>query len=145
MVDEPVQRLGERIVAVRRDAVGRESHAIGGVLALGLGLAHQDARRIADRRGAWRHLAQHHGVGADARAVADRERPHHLRAGADDHVATERRMALGALRERRAAERHALVDGRVVADLGGLADHHAEAMVDEHAPADRAPGGSRCR
>lgn len=37
-------------------------------------------------------------------------------------------------RERRAAERHALVDRAVVADLGGLADHHTHAVVDEHAP-----------
>jgi hypothetical protein len=34
-------------------------------------------------------------------------------------------MALGALGERGAAERHALVDGAVVADLGGLADDDA--------------------
>jgi hypothetical protein len=49
-------------------------------------------------------------------------------------------MALGAGHQRGAAQGHALVDGAVVADHGGLADHHAEAVVDEHAPADGAPG-----
>jgi hypothetical protein len=38
--------------------------------------------------------------------------------------------------EARAAERHALVDRDVVADLGRLADHHARAVVDEEAVAD---------
>ena len=38
--------------------------------------------------------------------------------------------------ERRAAERDALVDRAVVADLGRLADHDAHAVVDEDAPAD---------
>jgi hypothetical protein len=45
-------------------------------------------------------------------------------------------MALGALVERGAAQRHALVDGAAVADLGRLADHHAHGMVEEHALAD---------
>ena len=46
----------------------------------------------------------------------------------------------------RAAERDALVEGHVVADLGRLADHHARAVVDEQALADLGRrGGSRCR
>src|SRR3954466_4481909 len=45
-------------------------------------------------------------------------------------------MALLTAIERRAAERHALIDGAAVADLGRLADHHAHAVVDEHARAD---------
>ena len=49
-------------------------------------------------------------------------------------------MALGALGQRGAAERHALVDRAVVADLGRLADHDAHAVVDEDAPADRRAG-----
>ena len=64
----------------------------------------------------------------------------HLRIGADDHTAPQRRVTLRALRQRRAAQRHALVDGAVVADLGGLADDDTHAMVDEHAPADRGAG-----
>ena len=51
----------------------------------------------------------------------------------DDHVVAHGRMALAAL-EAGAAERHALVERHVVADLGGLADHHAGPVVDERAP-----------
>src|SRR3712207_8772114 len=47
------------------------------------------------------------GVGADLRAVADRDRAEQLRARADRHVVLERRVALAG-REARAAERHAL-------------------------------------
>ena len=45
-------------------------------------------------------------------------------------------MALGAPIQRRAAQRHALVNGAVIADLRSFADDHAHAVVDEHAPAD---------
>src|SRR5258706_7639356 len=37
------------------------------------------------------------------------------------------------------AQRHALVNQHVVADLGSLADHHAHAVVDEEAPPDAGP------
>ena len=54
-------------------------------------------------------------------------------------------MALAAL-EAGAAQRHPLVEGHAVADLRGLADHHAGAVVDEELAADLAPpGGSRPR
>ena len=39
-----------------------------------------------------------------------------------------------------AAQRHAVVDGAVVADLAGLAEHDAHAVVDEQAPADGSTG-----
>src|SRR5690606_12275963 len=39
-----------------------------------------------------------------------------------------------------AAQRYAVVERAVVADFGGLADHHAHAMVDEEAPADAGAG-----
>ena len=48
-------------------------------------------------------------------------------------------MAL-ALAPAGAAERHAVIEGAVVADLGGLADHHAGAVVDEEAQPDGGPG-----
>src|SRR5204863_7803824 len=48
--------------------------------------------------------------------------------------------ALGAARERGPAEGDALVDGAVVADLGGLADDDAHAVVDEDAAADLRAG-----
>ncbi len=39
-----------------------------------------------------------------------------------------------------AAQRHALVQGAVVADFGSFANHHAHAVVDEDAPAQRGAG-----
>ena len=39
-----------------------------------------------------------------------------------------------------AAQRDALVEGHVVADLGGFADDHAHAVIDEEAPADLGAG-----
>ena len=61
--------------------------------------------------------------------------PSSLAPGADHHVVAHGRVALAAL-EAGAAEGHLLVERHVVADLGGLADHHAGAVVDERAAAD---------
>ena len=63
------------------------------------------------------------------------DRPQQLGAGADGDVVPECRVALAAL-EAGAAQRHPLVEGDAVADHGGLADHHAGAVVDEELPAD---------
>jgi len=49
-------------------------------------------------------------------------------------------MPLGALVERRTAERHALINGAVITDFRGFTDHHAKAVIYEHAPAN---GGTR--
>src|SRR5262249_34915468 len=57
---------------------------------------------------------------------------------ADDDAATQGRVAL-ALVPGGAAQGHAVVQRAVVAELGGLADHHAHAVVDESAPADLRP------
>ena len=86
-------------------------------------------------------VAGDHRIGADARARADVDRPEHLRARPDHHAAAQRRVALAADPGRRIgpAQRDVLVDGDVVLDLGGLADH-GEAMVDEEARADLRPG-----
>ena len=60
-------------------------------------------------------------------------------------LSSHRRVALAG-RKAGAAERHALIQRHVVADLGRLADHHAHPVVDEEAVADLAPpGGSRSR
>ena len=45
-------------------------------------------------------------------------------------------MPLGALVERGAAQRDALVNRAAVADLGRLAHHHAHGMVKKHTVAD---------
>src|SRR5579863_3989513 len=88
-------------------------------------------RPLADRPGrnsgdadASRHILQHHGIRPDARTAMDGERAQHLGAGTDDDVVLERRVALAAI-ERRAAERHTLIERYIVADLGGLANDDA--------------------
>ena len=71
--------------------------------------------------------------------AAHGHRSEHRRAAKDRHGIFDRRMALDP-RRRRAAEGDALVERYVIADLGGFADHHAHAMVDEKAPADLSAG-----
>ena len=39
----------------------------------------------------------------------------------------------------RAAQRHAVIHGHIVADLGRFADHHAHAVVDKETPPDGRP------
>ena len=94
---------------------------------------------VADDRRVRRHVVDDDAVGADLRAVADRDRAEQLGAGADRDVVLDGRVALAG-GEAGAAERHALVERHVVADLGRLADHDAHAVVDEEAAADRRRG-----
>jgi hypothetical protein len=58
---------------------------------------------------------------------------------ADHHLVLQGGVALARLLAG-AAEGHALVEHHPVADLGRLADHHAHAVIDEEAPADRGAG-----
>ena len=67
------------------------------------------------------------------------ERSEHLGAGADDHSGTQCRMPL-LLLERRAAQRRALIDRAIIADLCGFADHHAHSVIDENAASHDGPG-----
>ena len=87
------------------------------------------------------HVVDHHRVRADLRAVAHRRS---ARAASRPSPTTtsspDRRVALAAL-EAGAAERHALVERHVVADLGRLADHDAGAVVDEERRRRSAPPG----
>jgi hypothetical protein len=74
-------------------------------------------------------------VGADLHPIAHLDRAQQLGAGTDHDVAADRRVALAA-EETRTPERDALVERDLIAELGGLADHHAGAMVDEERAAD---------
>ena len=76
-----------------------------------------------------------HRVGADLRARADVDRPQQLRPRADHHVGVNGRVTLPT-REASPAERDPLVERHVVADLRGLPDHDAGAVVDEEGIAD---------
>ena len=85
------------------------------------------------------HRVNHHRAGADLHVVADADVSQNLGARADDHVVAEGGVPL-ALLLAGAAQGHALVEQNVVADFGGLADHHAHAVVDEEPAADRRAG-----
>ncbi len=85
---------------------------------------------IADHGRAGRHVLDDDRVGADLGAVGDGDRAEQLGPGADGDVVAQGRVALAGL-EAGAAQRHPLVEGHATADLGGLADHHARAVVDE--------------
>ena len=82
-----------------------------------------------------RHIGDDHAVGADLGAMADRDRAEQLGAGADRDVVLDCRMALAGGKAR-ATERDTLVERHVIADLSGLADHNAGAVIDEQALAD---------
>src|ERR1700733_505044 len=71
------------------------------------------------------HVGDHHAVGANLRAVADRDRPQHLRARAAGHVVLHRRGTLTPGKAR-APERYTLVEGHVIADVRCLPNPPAE-------------------
>src|SRR5262249_22848060 len=70
-------------------------------------------------------------IGADPRIGAYDDRSENFRAGADDDAGFQSRMAL-AVNELRSAERDALIERHVIADLGRLADDGAHAVIDEN-------------
>ena len=92
-----------------------------------------------DHHGAARDLLDHHGVGPDPAVVADLDRAEDLGAGADDHAVSDGGVAFPGIAAG-AAERDAVINRDVVADLRGFADHHAGRVVNEHAGAENGPG-----
>ena len=87
-----------------------------------------------DDHGAARNFFDDNGIGADPAVVADLDRAENFRAGADDHPVADGRMTLAGVCAG-SAERDAVINRDVVADLGGFADHHAGGVVDEQAGA----------
>src|SRR5216683_1659117 len=77
-----------------------------------------------------RHLAHHHRAGSDPAPRPDGERADDLGPRPDHHIVADGGVALLAL-DARAPEGDPLQDADVPADLGGLADDHAHAVVDE--------------
>ncbi len=129
-----------RVVAVLSDGIGGKPHARCRGLALLIHFFLEDARGVAHSgRPGWNRLDDHR-VRADARALAHGEAAEHLRPGADHHARFQSGVPFGALIERGAAQRHALVDGAVVADFRRFTDDHAHAVVDEHAPTNGGAG-----
>ena len=94
--------------------------------------------RVPDHGGVRRHVVDDHAVGADLRTMTDVDWAEQLGSRSDRHVVLNAGMTFAG-GEAGAAERDALVQGDVVANLGCLANHHAHAVVDEEAVAN--PGG----
>src|SRR3546814_16043463 len=88
-----------------------------------------------DLHRAFGYVLCHHRIGADAGAFVDDDRPQYLRARSDDHIVAQRRVALSAdaVGWIGSAQRHALVDRDIVADLSRFADNNAQTVTDEQA------------
>src|SRR6266581_9157542 len=113
--------VGNQVVIEVDRHAGRADRTRGGAPA-------DDAGGNADHGAPRRHFLDHHRVGADARAGADADRAEDLGPGADDDAVAQRRVALAGI-PGGAAERHAVIEGDIVADLGGLADDDAGAVI----------------
>ena len=94
-----------------------------------------DMARYADDRRVRRHVGDDDRARADRCVLTNRDRADQLRARAHHHVVLQGRVALLAPRAR-PAQRDALVEVAVIADLRRFADDDAHAVVDEEALAD---------
>src|SRR5450759_5127538 len=93
----------------------------------------------ADHRAIVGHRVHHHRPRTHLHVIADSNVAQHFRARAHHHVVADGGMAL-ALLVAGTAQGHALVEQHVVANLRGLADHHAGTVVDEEAASDGGAG-----
>ena len=80
-------------------------------------------------------------VTTDASALANRDRPEHLGTGPQNDIILDCGMPLAtdAIGRVGAAQRHALIDRHIVADIGRFADD-GKAVVDEQMPTDLRAG-----
>src|SRR5438132_2053682 len=127
-LDELLDRLAHRVREVRLVQVDLAGHPLTVTVCYPARNTHHNGVR--------RHLADDHGSGADAAAVADLERTDDLRAGPDDDVVAEGRVTF-LTPETRPAQCHALEQRDVRAHSSGLADHDAHAVVNEETGTDR--------
>src|SRR6202022_3918719 len=94
-----------------------------------------DATRYADDHTVRRDRFHHHGSGGYLGGCADDDGSQNDRAGTDDDIILERRMAFAAL-QARATEGDALIQRAVLADLGCLSDDDGHPVVDEQSTTD---------
>ena len=104
-------------------------------LGIALFFAFDDLSRHADDDRVRRDGFHHHRICADATIRANRDRAENFCARADDDVIFQRGVAL-ALVQTDAAERDAVIQRHVVADLRRFADDNAHAVINEKAVAD---------
>jgi hypothetical protein len=82
-----------------------------------------------------RYGLHHHGVGADAAALADGNVPQDLGSGTHNDPILEGGVTF-TLSQAGASQGHPVVEGDIVSDLGGLSDYYAHPVIDEEAPTD---------
>ena len=76
-----------------------------------------------------------HAARPNARTIADQDIAQHLGARTHYDMIAHRRMAFATFFTG-AAQGHALIQQHIVANLGGLTDHHSHTMVDEKPASD---------
>ena len=102
--------------------------------------ATDNVRRVADRRRTCGYGFDHDRIRANFRARTHRKTAQHLRTTTDNHARLQCWVAFRAALERCATERHALINCAIITNLGGLTNHDAHAMINEHAPPHRGTG-----
>src|SRR5579862_9152931 len=88
--------------------------------------------------GSVRNRMNHHRAGPYFHVIAQTDVSQYRSPGPDHDAVAQRGMAFPAL-VAGAAQGHALVQEHVIANLGRLADHHAQTMIDEQTLADLRP------
>src|SRR3990170_3251469 len=131
--------MRHRVWHVRTLAVGVESDLFShGFPHLGfrvLLLRADDSSRNTDDGRPGRHILHHHGIGTDARVIANRNRPQYLGTGTNHDVITQRWVAFF-LAPGGPAERDPVIQRAVISNLGRFTDHDAHAVIDEKPPPD---------
>src|SRR5215831_4177055 len=89
-----------------------------------------DMPRDTDNRGVVGNVAQHNRAGADSAVLAYHNVAENLGAAADHDAIFESRVSLAVFLAR-AAERDSLIEGYVIADHRGFANHDSHAVVDK--------------
>ena len=84
------------------------------------------------------HFFNHNRVGANARTVANEKTTQYFSTSTNHHTFTQARVSFAML-QACASQRYPLVQSAVIADLCGLTNNHAHAMINKHAPADFGP------
>lgn len=102
-------------------------------------LAADDTSGVADNGAVFGNTFQNNGTCADLDVFTKGDGTQDLGACADHDTVLERRVTFAVIFAR-TAEGNTLINGDIVADFGGLANHNAGAVVDEEPSADGSTG-----
>ena len=92
-----------------------------------------DAPRLADDRSFSRHILDDDGARSDSRMISHLNRAENRRARSNDDTIAQCRMPLAGFHAR-AAQRYAMEEEYVVADLYRFSNDDTHAVIDEAAP-----------